>query len=98
MILSEPSIIIIWTYQDMMNWMSRILVGGMAGAGEDFGSAVGTMGLIFGQSLTLIQSQHNPHRPVPDDPFRTINYHPLDISGNDGLDEQDIGLRNGWCW
>jgi hypothetical protein len=27
MILSEPSIIIIWTYQDMMEWMSRILDG-----------------------------------------------------------------------
>jgi hypothetical protein len=26
MILWEPSIIIIWTYQDMMEWMSRILV------------------------------------------------------------------------
>jgi hypothetical protein len=26
MILSEPSLIIIWTYQDMMEWMSRILV------------------------------------------------------------------------
>jgi hypothetical protein len=41
MILSEPSIIIIWTYQDMMEWMSRILVGGMAGAGEDFGWKLG---------------------------------------------------------
>jgi hypothetical protein len=30
MILSEPSIIIIWAYQDMMEWMSRILVGEMA--------------------------------------------------------------------
>jgi hypothetical protein len=40
MILSEPSIIIIWTYQDMMEWMSRILVGEMAGADEDFGSEV----------------------------------------------------------
>jgi hypothetical protein len=30
MILSEPSIIIIWTYQDMMGWMSRILVGEIA--------------------------------------------------------------------
>jgi hypothetical protein len=38
MILSEPSIIILWTYQDMMDWMIRILVGGMAGAGGDFGS------------------------------------------------------------
>jgi hypothetical protein len=37
MILSEASIIIIWTYQDMMEWMSRILVGEMAGADEDFG-------------------------------------------------------------
>jgi hypothetical protein len=38
MILSEPSIIIIWTYQDMMEWMNRILDGDMAGADEDFGS------------------------------------------------------------
>jgi hypothetical protein len=37
MILSEPSIIFIWTYQDMMQWMSRILVGEMAdGDDEDF--------------------------------------------------------------
>jgi hypothetical protein len=34
MILSEPSIIFIWTYQDMMEWMSRILVGEMAGADD----------------------------------------------------------------
>ncbi len=47
MILSEASIIIIWTYQDMMEWMSRILVGEMAGADEDFGSEVGQMWLIF---------------------------------------------------
>ena len=44
MILSEPSITIIWTYQDMMEWMSRILVGGMAGADEDFGSKLGKCG------------------------------------------------------
>jgi hypothetical protein len=37
MILSEPSIIIIQTYQDMMEWMSRILDGEMAGADEDVG-------------------------------------------------------------
>jgi hypothetical protein len=30
MILSEPSNIIIWTYQDMMEWTSRILVREMA--------------------------------------------------------------------
>jgi hypothetical protein len=43
MILSEPSIIIIWTYQDMMEWMSRILDGEMAGADEDFGAEVWQM-------------------------------------------------------
>jgi hypothetical protein len=42
MILSEPSIIFIWTYQDMMEWMSRILVGELFGcADEDFGLEVG---------------------------------------------------------
>jgi hypothetical protein len=46
MILSEPSIIIIWTYPDMMEWMSRILVRDMAVADEDFGSDVGQMWLI----------------------------------------------------
>jgi hypothetical protein len=45
MILSEPSNIIIWTYQDMMEWMSRILDGEMAAADEDFGSEVGQMWL-----------------------------------------------------
>jgi hypothetical protein len=40
MILSEPSIILIWTYQDMMEWMSGMLVGEMAGADEDFGLEV----------------------------------------------------------
>jgi hypothetical protein len=40
MILSEPSIIINLTYQDMMEWMSGILVGEMAGANEDFGLEV----------------------------------------------------------
>jgi hypothetical protein len=43
MILSEPSIIIVRTYQDMMEWMSRMLVGEMAGAddNEDFDLGVG---------------------------------------------------------
>jgi hypothetical protein len=43
MILSEPSIIFIWTYQDMMEWMSRILVGEMAGADDYFCVEVGQM-------------------------------------------------------
>jgi hypothetical protein len=52
MILSKPSIIIIWTYPDMMEWMSRMLVGEMAGADEDFGSEVGQMWLVFVQTTT----------------------------------------------
>jgi hypothetical protein len=32
MIIAEPSTIIIWTYQDMMERMSRMLDGEMAGA------------------------------------------------------------------
>jgi hypothetical protein len=46
---------------------------------------------IFVQAPTTNQStQHDPHSP--DDPFRTINYYHLDISGQDGMDEQqDIG-------
>jgi hypothetical protein len=40
MILSGPSIITMWTYQDMMVWVSWMLVGEMAGANEDFGSGV----------------------------------------------------------
>jgi hypothetical protein len=47
MVLWEPSIIIIWTYQEMMEWMSGILVGEIAGVDEDFGSEVGQMWLIF---------------------------------------------------
>jgi hypothetical protein len=41
MILSEPSIIIIWTYQDRMEWMSRTWVGEMAGDDEDSSVEVG---------------------------------------------------------
>jgi hypothetical protein len=26
--------------------------------------------------------------------LKTINYHHLDISGHDGMDEQDVGWRN----
>jgi hypothetical protein len=53
MILSEPSIIIIWTYQDMMEWISRILVGEMVGADEEFGTGGGQMWLIFAHIPTF---------------------------------------------
>jgi hypothetical protein len=48
------------------------------------------------QSKTHINPiQHDPHGP--NDPLGTINYHHLDVSGHDGMDEQDIGWKNGWC-
>ena len=59
MILLEASIIIIWTYRDMMEWMSRILVGEMAGADEDFGSEVGQMQLIFLDMTTANLTRHD---------------------------------------
>jgi hypothetical protein len=43
----KMSIIIIWTYQDMMEWMSRTLDGEMAGVDEDFGLEAGQMWLNF---------------------------------------------------
>jgi hypothetical protein len=68
----------------------------MAGADEDFGLEVGQMWLIFVQAPTTHPTQHDPDG-FAYDLFRTINYHYLDISGHDGMDEQDIGWRNGWC-
>jgi hypothetical protein len=82
----------------MMEWMSRILVGEMAGADGDFGSKLGKCGrgfLMVKPQYYTNPTHHDPHGP--DDPFRTINYHHLDISGHDGMEEQDIGWRNGWC-
>jgi hypothetical protein len=95
MTLSEPSIIIIWTYQDKMEWMSRILDGEMAGADEDFGLELGQMWLNFVPRPNHKSTQQDPRGQY--DPFRTINYHYLDLSGHDGMDEQDIGWRNGRC-
>jgi hypothetical protein len=47
--------------------------------------------MILFQPPTPTQTQHHPHGP--DDAFRTIKHPLLDISGHDGMDEQDIGLR-----
>jgi hypothetical protein len=63
MIIPEPSIIIIWTYQDMMEWMGRILVGEMAGADEDFGWEAGQIQLSFSDELTANPTQQNPRGP-----------------------------------
>jgi hypothetical protein len=77
MILSEPSLIIIWTYQDMMEWMSRMLVGEKAGADEDFGlrSWANVMAdfLFKPKPMNPNPTHHDPHGP--DDPFRTLVDH-----------------------
>jgi hypothetical protein len=61
----------------------------MVGADEVLGPKVGQMWLIFVQAPTTNPTQHDPHGP--DDPLRTVNYLLMDISGHDGMDEQDIG-------
>jgi hypothetical protein len=48
--------------------------------------------LVLMRSPNPTWTQHDQHGP--DDPFKTINYHHLDISGHDGMDEQDVGWRN----
>jgi hypothetical protein len=53
------------------------------------------MWLIFVQAQLIIKLRKSAWTRA--DPFRTINYRHLDISGHDGMDEQDIGWRNGWC-
>jgi hypothetical protein len=63
----------------------------MACAEGDFGLEVGQMWLILVQAPTPAPTQHHPHGP--DDAFGTIKHPLLDISGHDGMDEQDIGLR-----
>jgi hypothetical protein len=53
------------------------------------------MGQMILWNHGMDEQDDDPHGP--DDPFRTINYHHLDISGHDGMDEHDIGWRNGWA-
>jgi hypothetical protein len=55
----------------------------------------GQLGLYFFQAPTTNSTRHVPYGP--DDPSKMIISHHLDISGHDGLDEQDIGWRSGWC-
>jgi hypothetical protein len=57
---------------------------------------VGQMWLNFVPSPNHKSIQRDPRGP--DDPLWTINYHHLDIPRHDGMDEQDIGWRNGQCW
>jgi hypothetical protein len=80
----------------MMEWMSRILLEKWLVLMRILGWELGINVADFcSHHITCPSTQYDTHGP--DDPFRTINYHHLDVSGHDGLDEQDIGWRNGWC-
>jgi hypothetical protein len=73
-------------------WLEKCLVL-MRILAQNLGKCDGLM--IFICIPNPLTTQHYPHGP--NDPFRATNYHHLDISGHDGMDEQDIGWRNGWC-
>jgi hypothetical protein len=85
----------------MLEWMSTILVGEMAGADSDFGFGleVVQMLLILVQVLKpLIQlGMFHMDQMILSKPSVIIIICYLDISGHDRKDEQDIDWRNGWC-
>jgi hypothetical protein len=97
MILSEPSIIIIWTYQDRMEWMNRTLVAEMAGADEDFGVDVEKKkrSILFISLPVLEVSMIHMDQMILSEPSIIIIWTYQERM--DGMDEQDVGWRNGWC-
>jgi hypothetical protein len=60
--------------------------------GRIFGSEVGRLidEAIFGQTPATNPTPHDLHGP--DDSQTTIDYHHLDLSRDDGMDEQEIYL------
>ncbi len=78
----KPLIIIIWTCQEMMTWMSMELIGSVDVIWWDFGSEVGQITADFCHALTTNLTQHDSHGP--DDSPKTIGYHHLDMSKDDG--------------
>jgi hypothetical protein len=69
MMPKQHLIIIIWTHQVMMTWMSS--------------KSIGMLDVLCGSP-----TQHDLHGP--DDAQTTIDYHHLDPSRDDGMDEQEI--------
>ena len=57
---------------------------------EHFGSEVGRLEAFFDQTPATNPTHHDLHGP--DDPQTTIDYHHLDLSRDDGMDEQEIYL------
>jgi hypothetical protein len=91
----KPLIIIIWTCQEMMVWMSMELIGSVDVIWWDFGSNVGQITADYYPTPTTNLTQHDPHGP--DDLPKTIDYHyhHLDMSRDDGMDEHGIDWLRG---
>jgi hypothetical protein len=77
MTTSKPLIIIIWVCQEMMAWMSMDMVG------------LGQITADICQAPTTNLTQPNPYGP--DDHLKTIDYHHLGMSRDDGMDEHGHG-------
>jgi hypothetical protein len=89
----KPLIIIIWTCQEMMVWMSMELIGLVDVIWWDCGSQVGQITADFCHAPTTNLTQHDPHGP--DDLPKPIDYHHLDMSRDDGMDEHGIDWFSG---
>jgi hypothetical protein len=89
----KPLIIIIWTCQEMMVWMSMELIGLVDVIWWDCGLIVGQITDDFCHTLTTNLTQHDPHGP--DDLPKPIDYHHLDMSRDDGMDEHGIDWFSG---
>jgi hypothetical protein len=83
----QQLIMISWTYQEMMVWMSRELIDVLGGLMEEL-LKVGQIELIFIHIPATNPMPHNLHQQ--DDTHTTIDYHQLDLSRDDGMDEQGI--------
>jgi hypothetical protein len=88
MMPKQPLIIIIWTHQEMMAWMSRKSIGILDVLMQDFGSKLGKLHADFASQPIANPTQHDLHGP--DDAQTTIDYHHLDPSRDDAVDEQEI--------
>jgi hypothetical protein len=88
MMPKQHLIIIIWTHQVMMAWMSRKSIGILDVLMQDSGLKLGKLGRFCFTAAITNPTQHDLHGP--DDAKTTIDYHHLDPSRDDGMDEQEI--------
>jgi hypothetical protein len=75
-----------------MVWMSIELIGSMDVIWQDLFLEVAKLTANFDQASTTNLTQHDSHGP--DDGSKTIDYHHLDMSRDDGMDEHG----NDWLY